>query len=108
MLKRLALLMLALALLCGSMPVVAEDEGFFRMDRDSRKAWKGDIANLRILTKGHYKLGKAKHRYRIDPDYIPSTKGLNKLNISGSAQFSEPQFHQLAKTLRKLAKDKRV
>lgn len=108
MLKRLALLMLALALLCGCMPAGAEFESFYRMDRDSRKAWKGDIANLRILTKGHYKLGKAKLRYRIDPDFVPSTKGLNKLNISGSAQFSEPQFHQLAKTLRKLAKDKRV
>lgn len=108
MLKRLALLVLALALLCGCMPAGAEIKGFYRMDRDSREAWKGDIANLRILTKGHYKLGKAKLRYRINPDFVPSTKGLNKLNISGSAQFSEPQFHQLAKTLRKLAKDKRI
>ena len=106
--KRFLALCLLLALLWGGILARAEEEGFFRMDRDDRKAWKGEIANLRLLTYGQYKFGKAKARYRIDPEFVPSTKGLNKLNISGSAQFSEPQFHQLALTLRKLAKGKRI
>jgi len=106
-LRRFAALCLMLVLLCACALGYAE-EGFFRMDRDSRDAWKGQIANLRLLTKGHYKFGKAKPRYRIDAGYTPSTEGLDELNISGSAQFSEPQLHQLATTLRKLAKGKRV
>ena len=108
MLKRFALWVLVAALLWGGALAQAEDEGFFRMDRDSRQAWKGQVANLRLLTKGQYTFGKAKPRYRIDADYTPSVKGLNRLNISGSAQFSEPQFHQLAVTLRKLAKGRRI
>ena len=107
-LRRLALILLSLVLLCACAMARAEDDGFYRMDRDSREAWKGQIANLRLLTKGQYEFTKPKPRYHIDPDYIPSTEGLDQLNISGSAQFSEPQFHQLAKTLRKLAKGKRV
>ena len=106
-LKRFAALCLMLALLCACAARAAQ-EGFFRMDRDSREAWKGEIANLRYLTKGQYKFGKTKARYRIDADFTPSTKGLNRLNISGSAQFSEPQFHQLANKLRKLAQGKRI
>jgi len=107
-LKRLCALILMLALLCGCAVARADQKGFFRMDRDSRTAWKGEIANLRLLTKGQYKFSAPKPRYGIDKDYTPSTKGLNRLNISGSAQFSEPQFHQLAITLRKLAKGKRI
>ena len=106
-LKRFIALCLMLALLCACGLARAE-EGFFRMDRDGRKAWKGEIDNLRFLTKGQYKFGAAKARYHIDENFTPSAKGLNKLNISGSAQFSEPQFHQLAVTLRKLAQGKRV
>jgi len=107
-LRKLVLLLLSLALLCACAIARAEDDGFYRMDRDSREAWKGQIANLRLLTMGKYEFTKPKARYHIDPDYIPSTVGLDQLNISGSAQFSEPQFHQLAKTLRKLAKGKQV
>ena len=107
-LKRTFALLLSFIMLYACALARAEDNGFYRMDRDSREAWKGQIANLRLLTRGQYKFGKAKSRYRIDPNYTPSTEGLDGLNISGSAQFSEPQFHQLAKTLRKLAKGKRV
>jgi hypothetical protein len=107
-LKRIFALLLSFIMLYACALARAEDNGFYRMDRDSREAWKGQIANLRLLTRGQYKFGKAKSRYRIDPNYTPSTEGLDGLNISGSAQFSEPQFHQLAKTLRKLAKGKRV
>ncbi len=105
--KRYIALLLLLALLCGCAFARAEAEGFFRMDRDRREAWKGQIANLRLLTKGQYEFGKPRPRYHID-GYTPSLEGLDRLNISGSAQFSEPQFHQLAKTLRKLAKGKQI
>ena len=106
-LKRYVALCMILTLLCVCTAGHAED-GFFRMDRDSRDAWRGEIANLRFLTKGKYKFGKAKPRFGIDENFTPSAKGLNSLNISGSAQFSEPQFHQLANTLRTLAKGKRI
>ena len=106
--KRLFSVLLSVVLFCACATTRAEHDGFFRMDRDRREAWKGQIANLRLLTKGQYEFTKPKPRYRIDPDYMPSTEGLDRLDISGSAQFSEPQFHQLAKTLRKLAKGKRV
>lgn len=106
MFKRFISLCLLLALVCAC--AGRAEDGFFRMDRDSRKAWKGDIDNLRLLTKGKYKFGATKPRYGIDKNASPSTKGLNSLNISGSAQFSEPQFHQLAATLRALAKGKRI
>ena len=105
--KRYVALCMILTLLCVCAAGHAED-GFFRMDRDSRDAWRGEIANLRFLTKGKYKFGKAKPRFGIDENFTPSAKGLNSLNISGSAQFSEPQFHQLANTLRTLAKGKRI
>ncbi len=46
--------------------------------------------------------------YGIDPDASPSTEGLDTLNISGSAQFSEKQFDELAERLRSLAGDRQV
>jgi hypothetical protein len=66
----LCALVLLLALLSGCAVARAGQEGFFRMDRDSRAAWKGEIANLRLLTKGQYKFGTAKPRYGIDKDYV--------------------------------------
>ena len=106
--NKFALLAAVLALLCALTGAWAEDKGFFRMDRDSREAWTAELANLRLLTRGHYKFGKLKDRYDIDPDFVPSTKGLKRLDISGSAQFSETQFRRLAKTLRKLAGEGQV
>ena len=114
---RTALLPLLLTLLLALMPAalasiefktVEEIEPFFRMDRDSQAAWKGEVANLRLLTEGKYRFGKASGKYGIDPDFTPSTRGLDTLDISGSAQFSEGQFHALAQVLRKCAKGKAI
>ena len=81
---------------------------FIRLDRDDPDAWKGKLHNLRILTGNLYKHGKVKSKYNIDPDFVPSDSGLSSLNISGSAQFSEPQFRELAETLRGCAPGKCV
>jgi len=108
MLKKTTLWALVLALLCASLCAWAEVKPFFRMDRDSPEAWQADLANLRLLTAGQYKFGKLKSRYGIDPDFQPSTEGLDRLNISGSAQFSASQFRKLVKTLKKVAKGKQI
>ena len=55
-----------------------------------------------------YEYGKVKSKYGIDPEFVPQEEGLSELNISGSAQFSEPQFRELAETLRSCAAGKHV
>ena len=47
---------------------------FFRIDRDSADAWQKKLSNVRIFT--------------------------DTVHMSGSAQFSAGQFHDLAETLR--------
>ena len=39
-------------------------------------------------------------KYDLDANYIPSKKGLDTLNVSGSAQFSVSQFQELVKNLK--------
>ena len=39
---------------------------------------------------------------------MPDTKGMDTLNISGSAEFSEDQFRDLAERLRELADGKEI
>ena len=58
---------------------------FIRMDRDDPNVWKGTLDNVRLL-KGNLE------KYKIDANFVPSKVGLDTLNISGSAQFSAPQF----------------
>ena len=58
---------------------------------------------MRLLTEGKYTLKPLSSRYGIDPSYVPSLAGMDALNISGSAQYSEQQFRQLAQTLRECA-----
>lgn len=59
--------------------VSAEDaEVFIRIDRDDPEAWKGELDNVRFLTEE---------------------------GMSGSAQFSEDQFHDLAAQLKERSKD---
>ncbi|WP_196593531.1 phosphatase domain-containing putative toxin [Pectinatus sottacetonis] len=41
-------------------------------------------------------------KYNLDKDYIPTRKGLDTLNISGSAQFSVEEFKTMLKKLRTL------
>lgn len=71
-LKKTALLLLAVLLL----PVwscAADEDIFIRIDRDDPDAWKGELANVRFL---------------------------QDERMSGSAQFSEKQFHGLVEKLR--------
>ena len=44
----------------------------------------------------------------VDPDFMPSEEGMDTLCISGSAQFSVPQFRELASSLRECAGDRTV
>ena len=83
-------------------------EGFLRIDGDTVEATEGELQNARFITEGEYALGEAQAKYNLDPDYEVSTEGLDTLNISASAQFSESQFRDLAEELRRLAGDKRV
>ena len=83
-------------------------EGFLRLDRDDVEAASGPLGNLRFVTEGEYELGEAEAKYDLDPDYVPSTEGLDTLNISASEQFSESQFHELADELRARADGKQI
>ena len=70
----LMLLLLIAALLSGCASKPTEDGGvFIRIDRDDPEAWKGELANVRFLPEE---------------------------GMSGSAQFSEDQFHTLAAQLK--------
>ena len=55
-----------------------DTECFFRIDRDDPEAWRDELENVRFLT---------------------------DVNMSGSAQFSEDQFHDLAQQLREVSDD---
>ena len=88
---------------CGEAAV-----SFIRIDRDNPNAWKGELGNVRLLADQLYKFKKVSSKYRIDPDFKLSTEGLDTLCISGSAQFSGPQFRTLASALRECARGKDV
>lgn len=85
---------------------------FFRFDLDSADAWSEPLSNARFLTEGAWKLTPFSPEkcaeYGIDPDVVPSTDGLDTLNTSGSAEFSERQFRQLADEIRSLAGDRQI
>lgn len=83
-------------------------EGFLRIDGDTLEAAAGPLMNARYITAGEYALGEAQAKYNLDPDYEVSTEGLDTLNISASAQFSESQFRTLADELRRLADGKQI
>lgn len=82
-------------------------EPFIRMDRDSVGAWEKELDNVRFIKKGLYKLKKTNAKYEIN-DIIPREDGLESLCISGSAQFSLPQFCKLAEELRNTADGKEI
>ena len=76
-LKKIIVLILAVLLL----PVLSHasaDSVFIRIDRDDPNAWKEELANVRFL---------------------------QEEGMSGSAQFSETQFHDLAEKLREQSED---
>lgn len=82
-------------------------EPFIRMDRDSIGAWKRELDNVRFIKKGLYKFNKTNAKYGID-DILLREDGLESLCISGSAQFSLPQFCKLADELRNIADGKEI
>ena len=111
--------LLALGLLLCALPALgesAEQAGaaaattvpFVRMDRDDPEAWKGELDNVRLVKAGLYQFGPVNEKYGIDPDFAPDETGLDSLCISGSAQFSAPQFAVLAETLRECADGRTV
>ena len=85
---------------------------FLRFDLDSADAWQQPLANVRFLTRDTWSLTPIDpqkcEQYGISPDAMPSTEGLDTLNISGSADFSEDQFRQLAQELRAYAGDRPI
>ena len=74
--RTLLLILSALLFMMGSS--VAEDGVFIRIDRDDPNAWKEELANVRFL---------------------------EDEGMSGSAQFSEAQFHDLAVKLRERSEE---
>lgn len=81
---------------------------FYRIGRDNPNAWRKPLSRVRIITKGFYTLGQPKAKYHMDPDFKPVTKGLDTLNISGSAQYSKAQFEELISRLKKAAAGKDI
>lgn len=88
-------------------PVPEGFEPFIRIDIDDPDAWKGDLKKLRLVTEGRYEFIVPDEKYGV-PDMEPGTAGLDTLDISGSAEFSEQQFHELAETLRDCAGGKEI
>ena len=112
---RSAGIILALVLFLLSVSSAETETGFspfFRFDLDSPTAWQEPLENVRFLTRGAYRLQPLSadklEKYGLRPDAVPDTKGLDTLNISGSAEFSEGQFRELAAALRRLADGKEI
>ena len=81
---------------------------FLRIDMDNPGYWQGELRNVRLLAGQLYTFQKVGADTGIDPDFMPSEEGLGTLCISGSAQFSAPQFRTLAASLRECAGDRTV
>ena len=105
------LLLAAFLLLVSGAAAEADFEPFFRFD-SGLNAWQEPLENVRFLTRGAYTLKPLEadlvEKYNLDPDYMPNTKGMDTLNISGSAEFSEDHFRELANRLRELADGKEI
>ena len=107
----MAVLMTSFLFAGAAMAKEAKDfEPFFRFDVDSPTAWTEPLSDVRFLTEGAYSLKPLSEEklelYGLSTDSTPDTKGMDTLNISGSAEFSEDQFRDLASTLRELADGK--
>ena len=76
------------------------EQPYYRIDQNAPDS---DLGNLRLLTAGKYTLKPLSPRAGVDPDYTPSLEGMDTLHISGSMEFSEQQFRDLAATLRECA-----
>ena len=111
---RILPLFLLILFLIPAAPAAAETvpEPYLHFDLNDPHAWQQPLAAVRFLTAGAWTLrplDPAKcEQYGISPDAMPATDGLDTLNISGSAEFSEDQFRQLAADLRALAGDRAI
>ena len=113
-LPRMMKILLAAVAMLLIVSAAAAESGFepcFRFD-NGMDAWQNPLKNLRFLTEGAYTLkpvdAEIAEASGIDPDYMPDTKGMDTLNISGSAVFSENHFRDLAERLRELAEGKEI
>ena len=97
-----------LVLLVACSAVAEVKTPFLRLDRDKLGAWQGELDNVRTVVGDRFEYQSVKKKYGIDPEFQPASDGLDTLCISGSAQFSTPQFRKLAATLRECAGDKTV
>ena len=101
----------ALILLASAAAAEADFEPCFRFD-NGMTAWQEPLGNVRFLTRGAYTLtpltAEQAAKYGIDLGRMPDTSGMDTLNISGSAVFSENHFRELAVRLRELADGKKI
>ena len=92
-LRLMAILLSALFLFSCAKPEKAGGfEPFYRFDVDSPTAWKEPLKNVRFITEGAYSLTPISEdkleKYGLAPDTVPDEKGMDTLNISGSAEPS--------------------
>lgn len=100
-----ALVILIGAILLFGCTKGTSEEVFVRLDCEE---WGETAENVRLLTQGKYQFGQAKAKYGLEAEYLPSVKGLDTLDISGSAQFNVDQFDNLAEDIRECARGKTV
>ena len=81
---------------------------FIRIDKDDPDYWQGELSNVRLIAGQLYEFQEMDEDSGVGPDFMPVEKGLDTLCISGSAQFSVPQFRALASSLRECAGDRTV
>ena len=98
-------------LLVSGAAAEADFEPFFRFD-SGLDAWQKPLKNVRFLTRGAYTLtpldAELAEEFGLDPDVMPDTTGMDTLNISGSAEFCEDHFRELADRIRELADRKEI
>ena len=108
---RLLAVLAALLLLVSAAAAESEFEPCFRFD-SGLNAWQEPLKNVRFLTRGAYTLTpldpEMAEQFGVDPNAMPDTKGMDTLNISGSAEFSGNHFRELAERLRELADGKEI
>lgn len=106
--KLIAVISVCMLLICMFVSSAsANEEHPVTLRLDSEKL-DGEVRNLRLLTKGEYKFKKLKEKYNLPSTYHPDETGLDTLDASASGQFSEEQFRELAKELRRVAKGKKI
>lgn len=113
--RKVCLCLAALLMLAALLPAACAEEAFapfFRFDLDSPDAWREPLSGVRFLTEGAWTLkpfdADKCALYGLEPGTLPDTTGLDTLCVSGSAEFSEDQFRQLAAELRTLAGDRQI